>query len=110
MKTSAFQSAKLAIISAAGLPKDALHIYVGLAVFLSVAVILRRPLRSLLPWFAVVAVACAGELLDRRDDLATLGRWRWDASLHDVVNTLFWPTVLLILARSRLLPDGSKDR
>jgi len=99
METSVVQSIKLAIIAVTGLSKDALHIYVGLAVFLATAVVLRKPLRSIVPWLAVVAVAVAGELLDMRDDVASLGYWRWGASLHDVLNTIFWPTVLFLLAR-----------
>jgi len=99
METSAVQSIKLVIVAATGLSKDALHIYVGLAVFLAMAVVLRKPLRSIVPWLAVVAVAVAGEVLDMRDDIASLGYWRWSASLHDVLNTIFWPTVLFLLAR-----------
>ena len=99
METSALQSAKLAIIAVLGLSKDALHIYVGLSVFLVTALALRRSLRSLVPWFAVVVIAFAGELLDAIDDIRSLGHWRWTASIHDIVNTLFWPTALLLLAR-----------
>ena len=99
METSAVQSAKLAIMSTMGLSKDALHIYVGLAVFLIAAAVLRKSLRSIAPWFAVVAIAVAGELFDMRDDIYSFGYWRWWASLHDVLNTLFWPSVLLLHAR-----------
>jgi hypothetical protein len=99
MDTSGLQSLKLAIIAALGLSKDALHIYVGLSVFLLTALALRRPLRSLLPWLAVMLVALAGELFDAVDDIRSLGYWRWTASIHDVANTLFWPTALLLLTR-----------
>lgn len=54
-----------------------------------------------LPWLAgwlfVFILACAGEWVDRRDDMASFGYWRWQASAHDVLNTLFWPTVLTLL-------------
>jgi hypothetical protein len=78
METSAIQSIKLAIVAATGLSKDALHIYVGLAVFLAAAIVLRKPLRSNVAWLVVVGVAIAGELLDMNDDIASLGYWRWD--------------------------------
>jgi hypothetical protein len=110
METSAVQSIKLAIVAAAGLSKDALHIYVGLAVFLVAAAVLRKPLRSSVPWFVVVVIAVAGEVLDMRDDVASLGYWRWDASLHDIINTLFWPTVLLLLAKFGIFFGASSDR
>ena len=103
METSAIQSIKLAIVDLTGLSKDALHVYVGLAIFLGVAAISRKPLRSIVPWLAVVVVALAGEVVDMIDNLSTLGRWRWDASLHDVLNALFWPTVIWLLGRRGVL-------
>ncbi|HSW14055.1 MAG TPA: hypothetical protein VLI06_14515 [Solimonas sp.] len=93
------QDFKLIIISVTGLSRDALHIYVGLGVLLLAAFALRRPLRSALPWLITLAVALAVEWVDLRNDLATLGHLRWDESLHDIVNTMFWPTVLSLLAR-----------
>jgi len=107
METSAFQSIKLAIVATTGLSKDALHIYVGLAVFLAVAVVLRKPLRSTVPWLVAFAMAIAGEVLDMRDDIASLGYWRWGASVHDALNTLFWPTVLLLIAKLGFFQDSS---
>jgi hypothetical protein len=101
MATSTVQSIKLAIVSATGLSKDALHIYVGLAVFLTVALFSKKGFASWRPWLVVLVIAVGGELLDMRDDFVSLGYWRWRASAHDVVNTCFWPTVLLVLARWR---------
>lgn len=100
METSAVQAVKLAIVAATGLSKDALHIYVGLAVFLIVAAVSKRSVSSWLPWLAVLLLATLGELVDMRDDLLSLGYWRWSASLHDIINTILWPTVLLVLARA----------
>jgi len=99
METSVVQSIKLTIVDVTGLSKDALHIYVGLTIFLVTAMVLRKPLRSIFPWLVVLAIAFAGEVLDMRDDVASLGYWRWGASLHDILNTLFWPSVLLLLAK-----------
>jgi uncharacterized membrane protein YqgA involved in biofilm formation len=96
------QELKAAVVSATGLSKDALHVYFGLIVFVAVAAAFRRPFRSIIPWLAVIGVAIVGELVDVRDDLASLGHWRWSASLHDFVNTIFWPTVLLFLAQRRV--------
>lgn len=103
METSLFQSIKLSVISAAGLSKDSLHIYVGLAVFLFVALVVIKSVKSAAPLLAVFFVAIIGEILDMRDDFSSLGYWRWQASMHDVVNTLFWPTVLFFLAKCGLL-------
>ncbi len=99
MLASIIQSFKLTLVSTLGLSKDALHIYVGLGVFIIVSLLFKKPLRSWLPWCFVLAAACLGELVDMRDDLNSFGHWRWQASLHDIVNTLFWPTVFFGLAR-----------
>jgi len=99
MATSAVQSAKLTVMAFTGLSKDALHVYVGLCVFLLAAALVKGSIRSPLPWLLVALAACAGEVADMVDDIRVFGHWRWGASLHDVLNTLAWPTVLLLLAR-----------
>jgi hypothetical protein len=109
METSLAQSIKLAIVAHTGLSKDALHIYVGLSVYVLVALFVKKSMRSLLPVAAVAVLACAGELVDIIDDVRSLGYWRWEASLHDIANTLAWPVVLCLLARyTRLI--GTKER
>lgn len=55
-------------------------------------------MRALPPLLIVVLVACIGEVLDMRDDISSPGYWRWAASLHDIVNTSFWPFVLYFFA------------
>jgi hypothetical protein len=96
---SSFQAAKIELIRLTGLPRDALHIYVGMAVFIAVALIFRRSLRDPRPIAAVLLVAIAGEVWDLVDRSrsgyppAVAGGW------HDLWNTLFWPSVLFLLAR-----------
>lgn len=99
MEPTSFQSAKLAIVTFTDLGRDALHVYAGLATLFLSALIWRKPLRSWLPWLMVLLVAVVAELLDLRDDAATHGNLRWGASAHDIVNTLVWPSVILLLAR-----------
>lgn len=109
MQTSIVQTIKFAIVTSSGLEKDALHIYVGLAVFFATALIFKKPLKSMWPYLAVLAIAVAGEFFDLRDDLANWGRWRWKASLHDIANTQFWPAVIMMLAKYSRLFRGSGD-
>lgn len=106
MEMSAVQAIKLAIVSTSGLSRDALHIYVGMAMFIAVAVSTRR-VRPYLAWLSVLALACVGEALDWRDDLADFGYWKWKDGVHDVMNTLFWPSVITLMwrLRCRLWPD-----
>jgi hypothetical protein len=82
------------------LSKDALHIFIGLAVMLGFALLTGVSLRSWRPWLAVLAATVLGEILDLWDYLPAAALWRWMSSLHDLVVTLFWPTILMILART----------
>lgn len=101
---SGFQQAKLWLVGWAGLPKDALHIYVGLTVFLLAAALLRAPLRSWKPLAAVALVALAGEGWDISDTWRSGQPVAWARNWHDVWNTCFWPAALFLLARyTRLL-------
>ena len=99
MAMSAFQGFKHELVQLASLSKDALHIYVGMTVFLVVAAIARKGLRSGLAVLVVLAVAVVGEILDLRDEYRSREHLLWLASLHDLLNTCFWPLVLWLLAR-----------
>jgi hypothetical protein len=99
MAMTPFQSFKHEVVQFAALSKDALHIYVGLVVFLAVAAFARKGLRSTVALLAVLVVAVAGEALDLRDELRLRERVSWWASVHDLLNTCFWPLVLWLLAR-----------
>ena len=99
MDPTTFQSVKLGIMSVTGLDRDALHVYAGLSTLFISALVFRKPLRSWLPWLLVLAVAVAVELVDLRDDWVTRRRLQWGGSVHDIWNTLFWPSVILLLAR-----------
>ena len=96
---SFFQETKLLLVEATNLRKDALHIYVGLGVMLLAAILLRRSLKDWRPLAAAALAAVAGEVWDVIDTLSHGGTPRWSLNWKDVWNTLFWPTVLFVLAR-----------
>jgi hypothetical protein len=94
-----YDAIKTLLSETLGITKDALHIHIGLAIFLGVALVFRRPLASWLPWLALLAFELANELMDvfywnGRGIGFDLGD-----SPKDVVNTMFWPTVVLLVAR-----------
>ena len=94
-----FQKLKLYIIDATGLAKDALHIYAGLAVFLAVRLLWRRRGGWALAWFIVLMMALAVEYIDLRNESAS-GNLQPDAAhWHDIWNTMFWPTALMLVGR-----------
>lgn len=99
MEVSALQAAKLAVMSLTHLSRDALHVHAGLLVFVLAAAVLRKSPGSPWPWLAAAAVACGMEALDAVDGIVSYGHWRVRASVHDVANTLFWPTVLALACR-----------
>ena len=103
MHTSLYQNVKLHILSFCHLSKDAAHIYIGLIVFLVYVLLFRKRLGSFKALVPVLLIAVGMELLDLRDDFNALGNLRWGASLHDILNTLFWPTVIVLLAKVRLI-------
>ena len=96
---SPLQGGKLWLIGHLGLGKDALHIYVALALLFGSALLFGWRLSSWRPWLVVAVAALAGEAWDMRDrqvaGIAIDPRGHW----HDLWNTLFWPSVILLLAR-----------
>ena len=101
---SPLQSAKLVVMDAVGLGKDALHVYVGLGVMLLVAVSFRWSLKDPRSLILVLLAALAGEAWDLIDTVQAGLKPIWAANVKDVWNTLFWPGVIFLLARhSRVL-------
>ena len=83
-----------------GLAKDALHVYVAVAIQVGAALLFRRSLAHWLPWFVVLLV----ELLNEWGDMwfgeeAHIQQWQIDGAKHDILNTMVLPTVLLLLVR-----------
>jgi hypothetical protein len=94
-----FQQFKLAALDATGLAKDALHIYAGMALFLTVRLLWRWRGGWFLAWLAVLAMACTVEWIDMMAEGAANALQPDSAHLHDIWNTMFWPSVLLLVGR-----------
>ncbi len=100
---SPFQTAKLWFVEGSGLAKDALHIYVGLALFLGTIALFGWRADGCKPWGLVLAAALAGEVWDIVDTIG-IGRPVILANhWHDVWNTLFWPSAIVLLVKVRTL-------
>lgn len=108
---SEYQNAKLIILSILEISKDAIHIHIGLFVFFAAVVLWRKgsfDARCLIP---VIIVASLMELLDLRDDYTDQGSIRMaavTASIHDLINTMLWPVVIVILGWMGKLCDRRK--
>lgn len=97
MEMSSFQSLKLQIIEIVGLSKDAIHIHIGLGVFILCVLLFGKgniTFKCLLPVFVV---ALGMEIMDLYDDYYSVGYFRWINSLHDFINTSFWPFIIVVL-------------
>lgn len=85
-----------------GVSDDLLHVHLGLAVFVLSALLLRRRMRSIWPLSAVVILAFLNEVID----CAIAENWSAELSALDLVNSIFWPLVLFLLARrGRAAPE-----
>jgi len=80
-----------------GASDSLLHVHAGLVVLFLARVVTRRSLATPIPFLVVCVAALANEVMDR----LVFGSWRWDDTLLDMVNTLFWPLVLMIGLRLR---------
>lgn len=97
------QTFKEIMIDATGLGKDALHVYAGLILLIGVRLVWRRRGGWVLGWLAALGAALLVEYLDIRAELTEANR-RPDAEhWKDIWNTMFWPSVLLLLG-PRLQP------
>ncbi len=97
--------AKDKLANAFYLSKDAMHIHVALAIMVVTALVLRKRFDSIWGWFAVLLA----ELFNEYCDLSRMqpGDIGLDASIHDVYNTMFWPTIFLLFGRF-LFPRRTK--
>ncbi len=81
-----------------GMSEDLLHVHVGLALFVLGALLLKRRMRSPWPLAIVYAFAVLNELIDLTAPVVSLSE-----PFLDIANTVFWPTVLFLIARRRLI-------
>jgi hypothetical protein len=79
------------------LSRDALHVHLGLGIMLLAMVILRKSPASLVPWLCVLGLELVNEALDLLP--WHHGRTGLLGGLKDILNTMLWPTVILLLAR-----------
>ncbi|HKX89209.1 MAG TPA: hypothetical protein VJM13_08370 [Sphingopyxis sp.] len=107
-----FAQQKTWLVTSTALSKDALHIYFGLTLFVAVRLLWRWRGGWLAAWCAVLAMACGGEWLDMTAEASRSAIQPDAAHWHDIWNTMFWPTVLLIVGqwlqpRARPAADGA---
>lgn len=90
---------KTSLASEFGASQELLHMHAGLAIFFTVALVFRQRMRSWLPIALVYIFAIGNEAID------AIGSGEFNPKdsepFFDVLNTVFWPTLLFLLARRR---------
>lgn len=81
----------------------ALHVIVGMLLWLALGLVLRRPVTSWLPWLLVFAVILWNEVVDLWTEVWPTPAQQYGEGMKDLLLTMFVPTVLMLAARSR--PD-----
>lgn len=101
MDLSGWLEIKRLMAATTALERDALHIYAGVAVQLLTAALLKWRLREWRTLLPVLIVELANEAVDFAHDpwLADARTSQYLAAVHDVVNTLALPVVILLIAR-----------
>ena len=101
---SAYQRLILWVGDGTGAPDSLLHVHAGMAVLLAARLITGRSLATPIPFAVVCAAEFANEVMDRINH----GSWLWADTSLDIVNTLFWPLVLMIGLRARRSREGKR--
>ena len=88
---------KTRLVEVVGLTNDAMHIHGSILILFVSAIVLRRRPDSIWCWLIVFAAELFNEYADLKG--VAPGEATIDAAVHDLYNTMFWPTIILILGR-----------
>jgi hypothetical protein len=97
---------KTRLVEFVGLTNDAMHVHGSILILFVSAIILRRRPDSIWCWLIVFAAELFNEYADLHGEAP--GEATIDAAVHDLYNTMLWPTVILILGRF-LFPPRKKE-
>jgi hypothetical protein len=100
---STWHQGKLFIEHFVAIDHDALHVIVGVLLWLVVGLLLRRPLSSWTPWLWVLAVIAWNEAVDLWVEQWPDPGQQYGEGAKDLLLTMLLPTVMMIAVRRR--PD-----
>jgi len=99
----AWYKAKMFIEHAGIVTSDALHVLVGVGLWVLAAAVLRRRLTDWLPWLIVFAAVLFNEAVDLWVEQWPDAAMQYGESAKDILLTLLLPSLLMAAARER--PD-----
>ncbi len=86
------------------LSPDALHVHLSLIVLFGIALLLRQRPDNWRPWLVLLVLEVVNETNDILHHSMRVPLDDRAAALHDLLNTMFWPTMLLIFGRMLFPP------
>jgi hypothetical protein len=96
---SRYEDSKVAFTNWAGISDPELHVHLGLSVFVATMILGRLSARSPWPLLATIMAEGINEYLGMR----FTGSWNWPDTRYDIMYTLFWPIILFLAARLKLI-------
>lgn len=100
-----YESITKAVGDETGASDSLLHVHAAMAVLLIARILTGRSLATPIPFLIVALAAVLNEVLDRINH----GSWRWWDTGLDMLNTLFWPFVLMVGLRVRRPREGRRS-
>lgn len=96
---NSWHEGKLFIEHSVSINHDALHVIVGVLVWLITGAVTRRPLSALRPWLWLLAIIGWNETVDLWVEQWPDAGMQYGEGAKDLVLTMFLPTVLLLTLR-----------
>ncbi len=109
---TSWHEGKLFIEHTIAIHHDALHVIIGVLLWVALGVVLRRPLSSWYPWLWLLAFILWNETVDLWVEQWPDPGQQYGEGVKDVLLTMFVPTVLMFVARFRpgLFANNGKRR
>lgn len=96
-----WHQSKLFIEHSLTISHDALHVIVGVVLWLAIAMLLRRPVTSWRPWLWLFALILWNETVDLWMEQWPDPGQQYGEGAKDLLLTIFLPTIILFTARAR---------
>jgi len=96
MLYSLFSDLKDVISATLHLSRDALHVHIGLMIFIAGAALLRGPRRFEISFLVLLGLCLLGEVADAASAWNDVRGPNWLGGAKDILNTMFWPAMGLL--------------
>jgi hypothetical protein len=98
---TSWHEGKLFVEHTVAINHDALHIIIGVLVWLGIALVMRRSVSTKFPWLWLLALILWNETVDLWTEQWPDAGMQYGEGAKDVLLTMFVPTVLMFAARLR---------